>query len=211
MAENKFSEVMYNKLVNMLNHMKRNPNSVTDDDRSKLEKLYSALCGGLGISEHSQWRVQWKVEKWFDGARKAAGLDPDEIVYDTQNVILDVGANEMLKLISGTGGTAFDAANSAIYVGTDTSAENAAQNGVLATGSNREWARLDSGYPVVTGRQVEYRATFDENSANFAWNEASITNGTGTNSVSMNRKVKPLGTKVGGFWSISITISLVSA
>lgn len=211
MADNKFSEVMYNKLVDMLDRMKNNPDSVTDDDRSKLEKLYSYLCKGLGISEHSQWRVQWKVDKWFNSANFFAGRSPDEVVYDTQNIILDVGANEMLKLISGTGGTPFNAANAYIFVGTDSSTENAAQNGVLATGSNRAYAKLDNGYPVVTGRQVEYRATFDEDSANFAWNEASITNGIGTNSVSMNRKVKPLGTKVGGFWSISITISLVSA
>lgn len=211
MAENKFSEVMYNKLVNMLERMKNNPNSVTDDDRSKLEKLYSALCKGLGISEHSQWRVQWKVDKWFDPARKLAGFAPDEVVYDTQNIILDTGANEMLKLISGTGGTAFSAADAWIFVGTDSSTENAAQNGVLATGANRASAKLDSGYPVVSGRQIEYRATFGENDANFAWNEASITNGNGTNAVSMNRKVKPLGTKVGGMWTIQITISLVSA
>lgn len=213
MAENKFSEIMYNKLVSVLDNMKNNPDSVSDKDRSMLEKLYSNLCKGLGISEHSQWRVKWEVSKWFDSAKYFAGMNPDEVVYDTQNIILDAGANEMLKLISGTGGTPFSNANSYIFVGSDSSPESASQNGILATGDNRASAKLDNGYPAVNGRQVEYQATFGEEQANFAWNEASITNGNGTNAISMNRKVKAggLGTKTGGYWSIRITISLVSA
>lgn len=211
MADNKLSEIMYNKMTDVLDNMRKNPNSVTEHDRSMLEKLYSSLCKGLGISEHSQWRVEWKVEKWIDTARKIAGFEPDEVVCDTQNIILDVGANEMLKLISGTGGTAFSSANSVIWVGTDSSTENAAQTGVLATGSNRAYANIDSGYPTVSGRQLVYRASFGPDEANFAWNEASIANGTGTNSISMNRKVSALGTKTTGTWTIQITISLVSA
>lgn len=211
MANNKLSEIMFNKMTAVLDNMKNNPDSVSEHDRSMLEKLYSSLCKGLGISEHSQWRVEWKVEKWLDTARKIAGFEPDDVVYDTQNIILDVGANEMLKLISGTGGTAFSSANAYIFVGTDTSTENAAQTGVLATGSNRAYAKIDSGYPSVSGRQLVYRASFGDNEANFAWNEASITNGIGTNSISMNRKVSPLGTKTTGTWTIQITVSLVSA
>lgn len=211
MANNKLSEVMYNKMAEVLDNMKKNPDSVSAHDRTMLEKLYSSLCKGLGISEHSDWRVEWRVEKWFDTAKKMAGFAPDEVVCDTQNIILDAGANEMLKLISGTGGTPFDATNGYIMVGTDTSPENASQVGVLATGSNRATAKIDSGYPSVTGRQVTYRASFGDNEANFAWNEASIMNGNGTNAISMNRKVSALGTKTTGTWTIQITVSLTSA
>lgn len=211
MSNNKLSEIMFNKMTAVLDNMKNNPDSVSEHDRSMLEKLYSSLCKGLGISEHSQWRVEWKVEKWLDTANKLAGFEPDEVVVDTQNIILDSGANEMLKLISGTGGTPFDATNGYIMVGTDTTSENASQVGVLATGSNRASARIDSGYPSVSGRQVTYRASFGDNEANFAWNEASIMNGNGTNAVSMNRKVSPLGTKTTGTWTIQITVSLTSA
>lgn len=210
MADNKLSKIMFNKMTAVLDNMKNNPDSVSEHDRSMLEKLYSSLCKGLGISEHSQWRVEWKVEKWIDTARKIAGFEPDEVVCDTQNIILDSGANEMLKLIAGTGGTAFDATNSYIFVGTDTSAENSAQSGVLATGGNRAYAKLDSGYPAVSGRQVTYRASFGDSEANFAWNEASIANGIGASSVSMNRKVSSLGTKTTGTWTIQITVSLTS-
>lgn len=210
MSENKIGKMMYQKMMNMLDKMKKNPDSITDEDKKSLELLYSKLCKALGVSEHSQWRVQWRVEKWFDTAKKLAGFAPDEVVTDTQNIVLDSGANEMLKLITGTGGTAFSSANAYMYVGTDTSPENASQNGVLATGNNRAYATVDAGYPVVSNRQMIYRASFGDDSANFAWNEASITNGIGTNSISMNRKVSPLGTKTTGTWVLEIRISLTS-
>lgn len=210
MNKNVITDAVMNKVNSVLDEFKEHPENMTDADRSALEKLYSALCKGLGISEHSQWRVTWEVRKWFDEAKKLAGLEPDEVCVETQNIILDAGANEMLKLITGTGGTAFSAANSYLYVGTDNSPENAAQTGILATGNNRAFAAVDAGYPAVTGRQMVYQATFGTNDANFAWNEASIVNGTGVNAVSMNRKVSSFGTKTQGSWSLRITVSLTS-
>lgn len=199
------------KMNSLLEEFKNNPESMTDEDRSALEKLYSKLCKATGVSEHSQWKVTWEVRKWFDTARKLAGFDPDEVVYETQNIILDTGANEMLKLITGTGGTAFSSANTYLFVGTDSTPENAAQTGLLAAGNNRAYAVVDAGYPTVTGRQMVYQATFGDQEANFAWNEAAIANGIGTNAVSMNRKVSSYGTKTQGSWSLRITVSLTSA
>lgn len=210
MGTNKLKDAIMNKMNALLDEMKKNPDKITDNDKSNLEKLYASLCKTLGISEHSQWRVEWRVEKWFDTAKKLAGMEPDEIAVESQNIILDSGANEMLKLITGTGGTAFSSTNAVMYVGTDNSAENAAQTGILASGSNRAFASLDAGYPQVTGRQMIYRASFGDELANFAWNEASIANGTGASAVSMNRKVTSLGTKTTGTWTLQITISLTS-
>lgn len=211
MSERKIMDVLYEKMDELLDKMREHPECVTEQDRDMLGKLYSKICKSLGISEHTQWRITWQVEKWADTARKLAGFEPDEVAIETQNIILDSGANEILKLISGTGGTVYSNANSYIYVGTDNTAENAAQVGVLATGSNRAHAAMDSAYPVVNGRQVIYRASFGDNSANFQWNEASIVNGTGPNAVAMNRKVVSLGTKTTGTWTLQITISLTSA
>lgn len=204
-------DILFEKMDNELNSMLANPDNVTEEQREKLSKLYAKICKNLGISEHSQWRCEWRVEKWLDTAKKLAGLEPDEVLVEAQNIILDVGANELLKLITGTGGTAYNNANSYIYVGTDTTAENAAQSGVLATGSNKAYAAMDTGYPIVNNRQAIYRASFGDSSANFAWNEASIVNGTGANAIAMNRKVVSLGTKTTGTWTLQITLSLVSA
>lgn len=211
MANNKISKILYSKISEVLDSMKNNPDSVTEHDRDMLSGLYSKLCKTLGISEHSQWRVEWRVDKWFDTARKLAGFEPDEIAYDTQNIILDNGATEMLKLITGSGGTQFSEANSHIYVGTNNTAEQASQTGVIATDDQRANAGMDSGYPTVDGRQMVYRATFGDTQANFAWREVAITNGTGVGAIAMNRKVANLGTKETGTWTVQVTISLVSA
>lgn len=210
MAKNKVNKLIYDKISDVLDNMKNNPDSVTDEDRDKLNSLYSKLCKGLGISEHSQWRVEWKVEKWFDTARKLAGFEPDEIAYAPQNIILDVGANEMLKLITGTGGTQYSNSAAYIYVGDNNTAERANQTGVIAT-TNKAYAKMDSGYPTVDGRQMVFRSSFSDAQANFQWNEVCITNGTGVGSIAMNRKVANLGTKTTGTWTIQVTVSLVSA
>lgn len=205
------NNIIYSMMMNVLSHMRENPESVTDEERSFLMKIYSALCKALEFSEHSAWQVDWCVEKWHSMQEKMSGVKPYEVVNAGQNVILDAGATEMLKLICGTGGTAFNQANAKIYVGTDTTPENASQTGVIASGGNKAFANIDSGYPQVSGRTAVFRATFGEDSANFAWNEASITNGSGVGSVAMNRKVSTMGTKMNGTWTMQITISLISA
>lgn len=202
--------IIVKKLNQLLDEMIANPNKVTDSDRDKLNSLYSKLCKALGISEHSQWRVEWRVEKWLDTAKKLAGIAPDEVSFATQNIILDGGANEMLKLITGTGGTAYSNGNARIFVGTNSTTENSAQTGVLASGSSVASAVMESGYPVVSDRQAVFRASFGDDSANFAWNELAISNGNGAGAVALNRKVDSLGTKVTGTWTLQITVSVTS-
>lgn len=209
--KNIFINALYRKISSILDQMEKHPESITEKEKDMLSKLYSQICKALGISEHSQWRVTWQVEKWKDTARKLAGFAPDDIAMETQNIILDVGANEILRVLAGTGGQAYDANNAYIYVGTDTTRESADQIGVIATGANRAYAGMDIGYPVVTGRQAIYRASFGDTSANFQWAESAIVNGTGANAVAMNRKVVNLGTKVTGTWTLQITLSIVSA
>lgn len=204
------SNNVFESMQETLRNMKAHPENVTEEERSFLKKIYFDLCKSLDYSEHSAWAVKWVVDKWHSMEEKLSGIAPYETVTDGQNIVLNGGANEILKVISGTGGTAYNAANSKIYVGTSNTAENASQTGVQATGANRASASLDSGYPVVDGRTVTYRATFSDTAANFVWNEVSITNGDGANAVALNRKVSPMGTKVGGVWTVQVTISVVS-
>lgn len=203
--------IVFNLMLSLLKKMKDNPDSVTQNDRDFLTRIYSDICKSLKFSEHSAWAVEWVVEKWNSMEEKLSGVAPYEVVSTGQNIILDGGATEMLKLICGTGGTAYNNTNAKMYVGTDTTTENASQTGVIAQGSNRAYANMDSGYPQVDGRTATFRASFGDGEANFAWNEASISNGTGVGSIAMNRKVSTMGTKSGGTWTLQMTISLVSA
>ncbi len=204
------SEKIFESMSELLNRMKENPEMVTEDDKTKLNKLYSLLCKATGTSEHIRWVIEWTVEKWHSMKEKMSGIAPYEVVRSNQNIVLDVGANEILKLITGAG-TPYNNENAKIYVGTDPTAATAAQTGVIATGASRAFAGMDSGFPLVDKRTATFRTTFGEDAANFAWKEVSVTNGTGANSSAMNRKVADMGTKNGGVWSMQVRLNLVSA
>lgn len=203
----------YKAISRILENIAAKAESLTDAQKEELKNLRSTLNRALAFSEHVAWEVHWRVEKFLSKTFEevlASGEQPYEVCSDVQNIILDTGANEMLKLIGGvSGATAFSAANAKIYVGSDSTAEAASQTGVIAT-TNKAYAGMDSGYPSVSGRTIVFRASFDDATANFAWNEAAITNGSGTGAIAMNRKVSALGTKTTGTWTLQLTISLTS-
>ena len=203
----------YKAISAMLERAAGNPEGLTDAQKEQLKSLRALLNKALAFSEHVAWEVHWRVEKFLSKTLEdvlSSGEKPYEVCSDVQNIILDTGANEMLKLIGGvSGATAFSAANAKIYVGSDSTAEAASQTGVIAT-TNKAFAGMDSGYPSVSGRTIVFRASFDDATANFAWNESAITNGSGTGAIAMNRKVSALGTKTTGTWTLQLTISLTS-
>lgn len=203
----------YKAISKILESIAAKAENLTDAQKEELKNLRSTLNRALAFSEHVAWEVHWRVEKFLSKTFEevlATGEQPYEVCSDVQNIILDTGANEMLKLIGGVAGaTAFSAANAKIYVGSDSTAEAASQTGVIAT-TNKAYAGMDSGYPSVSGRTIVFRASFDDATANFAWNEAAITNGSGVSAIAMNRKVSALGTKTTGTWTLQLTISLTS-
>jgi len=203
----------YKAISAMLERAASNPEGLSDAQKEQLKSLRAILNKALAFSEHVAWEVHWRVEKFLSKTLDDAlssGEKPYEVCTDVQNIILDTGANEMLKLIGGvSGATAFSAANAKIYVGSDSTAEAASQTGVIAV-TNKAYAAMDSGYPTVSGRTIVFRASFDDSTANFAWNEAAITNGSGAGAIAMNRKVSALGTKTTGTWTLQLTISLTS-
>jgi len=203
----------YKAISAMLERAAENPAGLNDAQKEQLKSLRALLNKALAFSEHVAWEVHWRVEKFLSKTLDdvlSSGEQPYEVCSDVQNIILDTGANEMLKLIGGvSGATAFSAANAKIYVGSDSTAEAASQTGVIAT-TNKAFAAMDSGYPTVSGRTIVFRASFDDATANFAWNEAAITNGSGAGAIAMNRKVASLGTKTTGTWTLQLTISLTS-
>lgn len=212
MLENKNEKNnLFYQMKAFLSTMAERPELVTDDDKKKLRGLMSLMCKATNTSEHLHWVIEWMVEKWHSTEEKLNGVAPYEVVKSGQNVVLDVGANEILKLICGaTDATAYSTANAKIFVGNDPTAEAPAQTGVIAIGSNRAFASMDSGYPTVSGRTAIFRATYGEDLANFEWKEAAIYNGSGANAIAMNRKAADMGTKIGGTWTMQITLNLVS-
>ena len=198
-----------NKMViEQLNYLAKNPDKVTEKDKKLFKKLYALLCHNMGISESAKWCVYWTVEKFKDRDAYNAHK-PYETCVAPKNVVLDNGANALLKIIGGVDNTTpFDANNAYIGVGTDTTPENASQTKLQD--ASAFYKKVESGYPQVSGRTIVYKATFDTSEANFAWNEFAIANGTGVGGITLNRKVQNLGTKTTGIWSLQITISVTS-
>ena len=200
MEHKKFASA-YNLIAPILDHMGKNLDSVTDEDRVLLMKLYHKLCQASSISEHSAWVCKWVIEKFKHKTDKM----PYAVENFGQNVITNAGALEMLRLISGQSAYPYDAANTTITVGNNDTPEDPNQTGVLANSPFKASADMDSGYPKVQGDSIVFSATFDEAFANFQWNEISVSNGVSA----MNRKVLDgTNTKSGDIWIVRCTISI---
>lgn len=202
----KLNDIISQEFMKELSKISENTNNISEKDIKKLELIYKMICKPLGISENGKWIINWTVSK-FNNMKEYIDNIPYETITAPQNIILDVGATEMLKLICGvSGANAYSNANAKIQVGTSSSPENAGQTGLIAQGGSKFEKGMEATYPQVSGRTMVFKSVFDEGEANFAWNEFSITNGT----VNMNRKVQNLGTKNTGVWSIQITVSVTS-
>jgi len=102
--------------------------------------------------------------------------------------------------------TPFSNANSAIAIGTGTTAFAASQT-TLVTESSR--VQCDATYPNVTGNVITARSTFGTGVANVAWQEWGLFNNTTSGGTMLNRKVESLGTKTEAqTWQFTCTITL---
>ena len=201
--------VFYNALFKKLDYLAEHPEKVSQKEADALDKVYGLLEKVLGISESGKWCVEWKVDKYED--EKSYKLNkPYATELAKQNVILNTGAEQMLKVVCGISADAYDTANAKIGVGTSTTSENASQTGLVATSREVAYKQMEVGYPKVNGRTMVFKSVFGEEDANFAWNEFTVVNGTGVGGIALNRKVQALGTKTTGIWSIQITITVSS-
>jgi len=150
------------------------------------------------------------AEKLRAGAdlQEVMKLFPDRFIEqseDFDNVILDEGASEIWKLVTGASADHFDSTNAQIGVGDGTTAEDKSQTDLQ--GTNTAYKGMDSGYPSVSGRGVTFRSTFDGTEANFDWNEFTVKHA--SSGINLNRKVISKGTKSSGeTWAVSLTLTI---
>jgi hypothetical protein len=82
-------------------------------------------------------------------------------------------------------------------------------------GSNKFRAPMEAGFPVHSdgtgsgAEEIEFEAVYEDGEANFSWEEWGIFNASSSGRM-LNRKVEDLGTKAGGVWTLTITLSLAS-
>lgn len=174
------------------------------------------------------WRPVARVEKFshedldrlglldVDGsALRAEGLKPYGVAVSEGNLLANAGINRLLSLLIGGGGQAYTATYTRLGVGDGTTAATATDTNLA--GPSRYFKAMDNGFPHgSTAQTLTAQATYDTNTANFAWNEWAIdqggagtsTSGTVVGAPLLNRKVPSpsLGTKTSGTWVLTVTI-----
>jgi len=113
-----------------------------------------------------------------------------------------------LTLVCSAGGTKFDNSNAYIGVGDGTTAADATQTGLQ--GTNKQYKGMEAGYPTYgSSQKATWKASFGSTEANFAWEEATVANGSDDTAKNLNRKVQSMGTKASGTtWTLQIDITL---
>ena len=171
---------------------------------------------------HSPARIATRIilEKYRDPDSAVyhalrSGIHPrslDERIIEAQmvegNVILDIGANAIWRLVTGIDPPlVFNSDNACIGVGDSDTPEDPSQTGLY--GPNVAFKGMDEGYPVVTDRSAVFRSTFGPSEALFYWREVSVTNTCGGGRIYLNRRVVDFGEKKQGeTWSITVQLTI---
>lgn len=160
-----------------------------------------------GMLDRLNYKVDWTICKYKDEFDFQKGV-PFAVNKFDGNLLLNEGITELLTLLSGGGGTAFNNANSYIAVGDSTTAEAASQTDLQAA-SNKTYKAMSATYPQVSGQSITFRSAFASGDANYSWQEFSVANGSSGTAKNLNRKVSNQGTKVAGqVWTLDVTITL---
>jgi hypothetical protein len=174
----------------------------------------------LRVDQYDQEQVDWVTHR--SGVLAPTGrlfedyqVRPGRVVHVDSNLMLTSGLTRRAQLLIGVG-QALTATACRIGVGTSSAAAAAGQTDLqAAAGSANRWFQiLDGSYPQASGAVATFRATFGAGDANFAWNEWGLDVGTPTVASSstvntlINRKVQAVGTKSGGAWVATASITL---
>jgi len=156
-----------------------------------------------------RWRSRWRIEKY--ASREAFETQQPYAVSEFRgNLALNEGINELLLLLVGGGGDAYDNTNTYLGVGDDSTAAAAAQTGLQAA-ANKFWQGMEATYPTdpPVSQEVVFRSIFADGDAEYAWEEFTVTNTSSDAGKNLCRKVSSEGTKSAGeVWTLTYTIGL---
>lgn len=159
------------------------------------------------VAEGSKLTKKWIITKYQDDNSFANNESYEQVTF-LENILLNEGITEALKLIGGITATAFSNANAYLGVGDSSTAESAAHTGLQAV-TNKLYKAMEATYPQVSGSTITWRSVFGSTDANYAWNEFTIANGNSDASVNLNRKVSAQGTKASGqTWTFDLVLTL---
>ena len=122
------------------------------------------------------------------------------------------GRNFLIGAACGFDDPVFDESNAHIGVGDGTAAFDSGQSDLQ--GTNTERSGMDSGFPERDpdsegkDNKMRFRATFDDNMANFDWEEWGLFNSSSGGTM-LNRILDEQGTKAeGATWRLTVDLEL---
>lgn len=123
------------------------------------------------------------------------------------NVALNEGLAEIIDLLAGEGTPdAYSNANAYVGVGNSSTAEQATDTGLI--GASKAYVAMDGVYPTRTNQMCDWRGTFGDGVAEFAWEEYTLVNASSDTGENLMRKTASKGTKASGeSWTLSIQIT----
>lgn len=143
-----------------------------------------------------------RVEK-FHAGDDTTRATPFEVIESEPNLFLTAGITALWNLVAGSG-TAYNATNARLAVGSGTTAAAAGQT-ALVTETGRQI--VDSA-PVVSGNTITFVATFGTGSANTSWGECGVVNAA-SGGTFLNRLVQAFGTKSSAAsWVLTLALSI---
>lgn len=141
--------------------------------------------------------------------------DKDGNLYETisseGNLLTDNGISRISDLLVGNSSSPLDLDHARLGVG-DSSTPSSPSDSSL--GTNEYYGVLDD-EPTIEGSTINWRTEFGDSDANFEWacwgidvDDNGSVSASDTPAELFNRKVFNFGTKSGGTWSLSVTISI---
>lgn len=171
--------------------------------------------------EPAKWNIHWKLEK-FHGEDMEQVEKTGELPYETVerdgNLLMYGGVSCIWEDLIGNGTatagqtlTYFNNGNAAVGVGDSSTAAAGTQTDLQ--GTNKVRTAMNGSYPTHTdgttsgAASIVFQSSYTNLVANFAWNEVGVFNATSGGRM-LNRLVQSFGTKSGGTWSMTVTITI---
>ena len=158
------------------------------------------------LGELAKAKSKWTIHRYASDKDYAEG-NCYRVSEFGPNVLLNVGIMELMQLLCGGGGTAFNNGNAYLGVGESDTAAAAAQTALQ--GSTKTWKAMAASYPTTVDQTITFRSVFGSEDANIAWEEFTVVNaGSDSQGVNLNRKCSSEGTKSSGqTWTLDLAIT----
>lgn len=160
----------------------------------------------MGIVDNDKYTIKAVVEK---RERKDGPVYQRQECYD--NLRVQTGRDRAAGLLIGDGTVGLNSNAVRLGVGNSGTAASVSDTNL---GSNEYYQVMDTSFPSVTDNVATFRAEYGDTEANFAWEcwgldvDASETASAGSTVNELyNRKVFDFGTKDGGVWTLTVTIT----